>query len=295
MNNPSGDIQRVVYIGTPEIAITPLLKIVEAGYEIPLVISGQDKRRGRGSSTTPSPVKREAERLGLRISSDINDVKSVHADIAVVVAFGKLIPRDVLECLQVVNIHFSLLPRWRGAAPLERAILEGDRSTGVCIMELEETLDTGGIYCSMEIPIGPYETLRELQKKCVGEGIRMLLQSLNSGFGDPVAQEGEASYAHKISTAELEIQWGTSSEKILRLIRIGRAWTTIGGSRLRVHSAVIGDRKDLNPGQRNGVLVGSGDGEIELLTVQPEGKKIMSAGDWVNGLQGKALGPLGHG
>ncbi len=294
MNNPSGNIQRVVYIGTPEIAIAPLVGLLESGYEVPLVITGEDKRRGRGSRVTPCPVKQEAERLGLKVSSDIDDVKSVHADLGILVAFGKLVPSEVLEYLKIVNIHFSLLPRWRGAAPLERAILAGDDSTGVCIMELEKTLDTGGIYRSIEIPIDPLETLKELQKKCVTEGTALLLQSLKGGLGDAVAQEGEVSYAHKLSTDELKIEWKRPSEAIHRLIRIGRAWTTVGGSRLRVLSAMIGDQMNLRAGERDGIFVGSGDGSIELLIVQPEGKKKMPATEWINGLKDKAHGPLGH-
>ena len=293
--NSKGSIKRVVYMGTPEIAVPPLLGILEAGYEIPLVVSGQDKRRGRGSQLAPSPVKSEAERLGIDVTSDVNDVKSVTADIGVVVAFGKLVPSDVLNHLKMVNIHFSLLPRWRGAAPLERAILAGDQLTGVSIMELEETLDTGGIYRSVEIPIGAYETLKELQEKCVMTGTSILVKCLEEGFGDPIAQTGEATYAQKITSADLEIKWDLPSDEIFRLVRIGRAWTTTSKNRLRIHSIRVGQQVDLNAGERSGVLVGTGDGTIELIKVQPEGRKIMLAQDWVNGLQGKSNGHLGHG
>tara|TARA_B100000686_G_scaffold339209_1_gene412865 strand:- start:139 stop:1023 length:885 start_codon:yes stop_codon:yes gene_type:complete len=293
--NPKGSIKRVVYMGTPEIAVPPLLGILEAGYEIPLVVSGQDKRRGRGSRLAPSPVKREAERLGINVTSDVNDVKAVTADIGVVVAFGKLVPSDVLNHLKMVNIHFSLLPRWRGAAPLERAILAGDQTTGVSIMELEETLDTGGVYHSVEIPIDTDETLKDLQEKCVITGTNALLKCLGEGFGEPIAQKGEATYAQKITSSDLEIKWHLPADEISRVVRIGRAWTTTAKNRLRIHSIRIGHPEVLNAGERSGVLVGTGDVSIELVKVQPEGRKIMSAQDWVNGLQGKSNGRLGHG
>ncbi len=288
-------INRVAYIGTPAIAVDPLLKLVEEGYDIPLVVTGPDKRRGRGSSTSPSDVKREAERLGLNVSSNIDDLVSIDVDLAIVVAFGQLIPKHILDHVQMINIHFSLLPRWRGAAPLERAILAGDTKTGVCIMELEETLDTGGIYRCVEIPIGPNQTLEELREKSVSEGVDLLLQSLEEGLGSPTPQLGEPSYAHKISNSELEIDWGLSSEEILRLVRLGRAWTTVSGSRLRVHSAKIGSLTNLEIGQRKGLSVGSCDGTVELLEVQPEGRKKMLAEDWMNGLSEKTNGYLGNG
>ena len=288
-------INRVAYIGTPAIAVDPLLKLVEEGYDIPLVVTGPDKRRGRGSSTSPSDVKREAERLGLNVSSNIDDLVSIDVDLAIVVAFGQLIPKHILDHVQMINIHFSLLPRWRGAAPLERAILAGDTKTGVCIMELEETLDTGGIYRCVEIPIGPNQTLEELRAKSVSEGVDLLLQSLEEGLGSPTPQLGEPSYAHKISNSELEIDWGLSSEEILRLVRLGRAWTTVSGSRLRVHSAKIGSLTNLEIGQRKGLSVGSCDGTVELIEVQPEGRKKMLAEDWMNGLSEKTNGYLGNG
>ena len=162
-------------------------------------------------------------------------------------------------------------------------------------MELEETLDTGGIYRCVEIPIGPNQTLEELRAKSVSEGVDLLLQSLEEGLGSPTPQLGEPSYAHKISGSELEIDWGLSSEEILRLVRLGRAWTTVSGSRLRIHSAKIGSLTNLEIGQRKGLSVGSCDGTVELLEVQPEGRKKMLAEDWMNGLSEKTNGYLGNG
>ncbi|MCH1512338.1 MAG: hypothetical protein L7S58_02065 [Acidimicrobiales bacterium] len=285
LNKPVKKIQRVVYLGTPELAVLPLISLVNAGYEIPLVISRRDKRRGRGKVQTSSPVKNEAQRLGIPVSSNMDDIQSVQADIGIVIAFGELIPTSILSYLKMINMHFSLLPRWRGAAPLERAILAGDKSTGVCIMDVEETLDTGGVYRSVKVPIEPEATLGELQNICISRGTELLLECLKRGFASPVAQAGEVTYAHKISSNDLEIVWTDSAEQILRKVRLGRAWTTIGGKRLNVRDANIFKDTDLPAGERSGNLVGSGDGTVELVTVQPEGKKELSAKDWINGLK----------
>jgi len=217
----------------------------------------------------------------------MDDIQSVEADIGIVIAFGELIPKDILSYLKMINMHFSLLPRWRGAAPLERAILAGDESTGICIMDVEETLDTGGVYRSVKVPIGPEDTLDELQNRCISKGTELLLECLKHGFASPVAQAGEVSYAHKILSTDLKIIWTDSAELILRKVRLGRAWTTIGGKRLNVRRANIFKDMDLSAGERSGILVGSGHGTVELVTVQPEGKKELPAKDWVNGLQSK--------
>jgi methionyl-tRNA formyltransferase len=295
LNKSAKKIQRVVYLGTPELAVPPLISLVNAGYEIPLVISGRDKRRGRGKIQTSSPVKNEAQRLGIPVSSNIDDIQSIQADIGVVVAFGELIPKDILGYLKMVNMHFSLLPRWRGAAPLERAILAGDKTTGICIMDIEETLDTGGVYHSVKVPITPEDTLDELQNLCVFKGTELLLDCLKRGFVSAVPQAGETSYAHKITSIDLKIVWTDSAEQILRKVRLGRAWTTIGGKRLNVRQANIFKDMNLSAGERSGILVGAGDGTVELVTVQPEGKKELPAKDWVNGLQSKMYEFMEHG
>ena len=142
---------RVAYLGTPEIAVPPLEALVAAGHDVALVVTGQDKRRGRGGGRSPSPVKSAAERLGIQVSHSLDDVvrtagTGLGLDLGVVVAFGKIIGTDVLDAVPMVNMHFSLLPRWRGAAPVERALLAGDELTGVCIMRVEEGLDTGGVF-----------------------------------------------------------------------------------------------------------------------------------------------------
>ena len=136
---------RLVFLGTPDASVVPLRALADAGHHIALVVSQPDRRRGRGRQTSPSPVKAAALELGLPVTDDVDDALAVGADLGVVVAFGRLIRPHVLAALPMVNIHFSLLPRWRGAAPVERAILAGDARTGVDLMGVEEGLDTGAV------------------------------------------------------------------------------------------------------------------------------------------------------
>ncbi|MGA1358221.1 MAG: methionyl-tRNA formyltransferase, partial [Ilumatobacteraceae bacterium] len=156
---PTGAARRIVYLGTPEVAVSPLRALVAAGVDVALVITRVDKRRGRGGELSPSPVKRAAMDLGIPVSHRLEDALTVGADLGVVVAYGRIIPAAVLERLAMINVHFSLLPRWRGAAPVERALLAGDQETGICIMRVEEGLDTGVVYARVVVPIRPDHTL----------------------------------------------------------------------------------------------------------------------------------------
>ena len=151
-----------------------------------------------------------------------------------VVAFGRLIKPHVLERLPMVNVHFSLLPRWRGAAPVERAILAGDAETGVCLMALEEGLDTGPVYACVRVPIGPEETADELRGRLVAAGTDPARRAPATGLGDPAPQVGEPTYASKVDADELHIDWSRPADELHRLVRVGRAWTTFRGQRLRV-------------------------------------------------------------
>lgn len=256
---------RLVYLGTPAMAVPPLESLVEAGHEIVLVVTGIDKRRGRGSGTSPSPVKAAAVRLGLAVSHDVDDVLGVGADLGVVVAFGKIIKPHVLAEVQMINLHFSLLPRWRGAAPVERALLEGDEMTGVCVMAVEEGLDTGGVYARVDVPIGDTMTTDELRVELVEIGTRLLVDTLDGGLGVPAEQVGTPTYAAKIDSAELRIDWSRPAAATHRLIRLGGAWTTFRGARIKIHSANLVD------------------GEIVPTVVQPEGKSRMDYDAWRNG------------
>ncbi|MHB1855038.1 MAG: methionyl-tRNA formyltransferase [Acidimicrobiales bacterium] len=284
--------------------------MVEAGHRIELVVSQPDRRRGRGSGLVPSPVKAAAAELGLPVTSRVADVKDSGAELGVVVAFGRLIKPDVLAAVPMVNLHFSLLPRWRGAAPVERALLAGDERTGVCLMALDEGLDTGAIYRRAEVPIGPRVTLEGLRSELVELGTAMLIESLAggpSGLGGAVPQDGEATYAAKIEPEELHIDWAQPAVRLDRLVRLGGAWTTAAGKRLRVLAArpepPAADEPErpategLPPGSvlpgPGGPLVVTGDGVLRLERVQPEGRGPMDAADWRRGARLPDPGVLG--
>jgi methionyl-tRNA formyltransferase len=255
--------------------VPPLRALVDAGFDVALVVSRADRRRGRGGALSPSPVKSAALELGLPVSESVDDALTVGADLGVVVAFGRIIKPHVLAALPMVNVHFSLLPRWRGAAPVERALLAGDAVTGVCIMDVEEGLDTGGVYARAEVPNGPATTADALRAELVAVGTPLLVETLRRGLGEPEPQHGEVTYAEKIDPAELQIDWDRPAVEIDRLVRLGGAWTTFDGRRLKVwHVALQGD---------DGVATVAGDGELRLLEVQPEGKGRMSAADWARG------------
>ena len=279
-------------MGTPAVAVGPLVALVEAGYEVPLVISGPDKRRGRGGQMTASPVKAAAVELGLTVSADLDDVGEVDADLGVVVAFGRLIPRSILDELPMVNIHFSLLPRWRGAAPVERAVLAGDDETGVCLMVVDRSLDTGDVYRRDAVTIGSDETVEELRARLLEMGTTQLLDALGQGLGVPEPQRGEPTYAAKVAAHELELDWSSPAEELHRLVRVGGAWTTFRGKRLKIHGASLvasglgtegAELPRLEPGRLVGSVVGTGSGPLELLEVQPEGRSSSLASDWLNG------------
>jgi methionyl-tRNA formyltransferase len=284
--------RRLVYLGSPEAAVPPLRALLGAGFGVPLVVSQPDRKRGRGGALVPSPVKKAAIELGLPVSDRVDDVLDVEADLGVVVAFGRLIKPRVLERVPMINVHFSLLPRWRGAAPVERAILAGDRETGVDIMQLEEGLDTGGIYAEARVTIDPDETADALRERLVSLGTELLVHTLLDGLGAPAPQVGEPTYAAKLDPAEFELDWSRAAEELHRLVRVGRAWTTFRGKRLKVLEAKVVPSSSA-PGVVGGVVVGTGDGGIELVTVQPEGKGPQPAHAWRNGARpatGERLG-----
>jgi methionyl-tRNA formyltransferase len=275
---------RLVYLGTPEMAVPPLRAVVESGHDVALVVTRVDRRRGRGSATSPSPVKAAAHELGLPVSHDVDDALGVDAELGVVVAFGRIIKPHVLAALPMINVHFSLLPRWRGAAPVERSLLAGDDMTGVCVMGVEETLDTGPVYACREVPITTGVTAATLRAELVDVGSRLLVELLAGPLPEPVPQTGEPTYAHKIEPAELIIDWRQPVEQVDRWVRVGGTWTTFRGKRLKI---LAGEPLEA-PGEP-GVLgsdaatVGTTAGSLRLVTVQPEGKGPMSWRDFANG------------
>ncbi len=268
---------KLVYLGTPEMAVPPLRALVDHGHEVMLVVTRADKRRGRGSAMSPSPVKAAALELGLPVSHSVDDVlAATHehgeqpgAQLGVVVAFGQIIKPHVLDVIPMVNLHFSLLPRWRGAAPVERALLAGDEVTGVCVMAVEEGLDTGGVFARREVTIGAETTAAELRSSLVDVGTTLLVETLarpiDEWIDDPEPQTGEVTYASKFTADDFEIDWSTPAPDVHRLIRVGGAWTTFRDKRLKIHEARLVD------------------GRVVAVTVQPEGKPAMAFDAWRNG------------
>jgi methionyl-tRNA formyltransferase len=260
-----------VYLGTPEMAVPPLRALVAAGFDVALVITRVDKRRGRGSQLMPSPVKAAALDMGLSVSHSVDDALGAGADLGVVVAFGQLIKPHVLVALPMVNLHFSLLPRWRGAAPVERALLAGDSETGVCLMQLEESLDTGSVYRCEVVPIEETTTAADLRRTLVDVGTRLLVDELGAGLDAPHPQVGEPAYAAKVRADELQIDWTKSPIDIDRLVRLGGAWTTLHSRRLRVGAAELVEPTAEATNELRGDRVGG----LRLVTVQPEGRSPM--------------------
>ncbi len=267
-----------------------------AGFEIALVVSQPDRKRGRGSGLVATPVKIAALELGLPVSDRVDDILAAGADLGVVVAYGRLIRPHVLERLDLVNLHFSLLPRWRGAAPVERAILAGDEETGVCLMGLEEGLDTGPVYACERVAIGPEETADELRSRLVALGSDLLVTALQAGLGEARPQAGTPTYAAKLESGELRLDWTRPAVELHRLVRLGGAWTTFRGRRLKVRRARLvppGEGADLAPGVLDDTRVGAGAGSLELVEVQPEGKAPQAVAAWRNGARPVAGERLG--
>lgn len=276
----------LVYLGSPAVAVPPLEALHAAGHHIALVVTNPPKRRGRRGSPTPTPVGARAAELGLEVSHELADATEVGAELGVVVAFGRLVPKAVLEQLPMVNLHFSLLPRWRGAAPVERAILAGDDRTGVCVMDVAEGLDTGAVHARAEVAIGDRTTAGSLAEELSTIGAELLVETLERGLDTAVPQdEVGVTYASKLTPADRELHWDRPAVELDRVVRIGGAWSTLGGRRLKVLSARSHseDLPGAAPGELRGTRVGCGSGSLELLEVQPEGRSAMDAEQFRNG------------
>jgi methionyl-tRNA formyltransferase len=285
-------VARLAYLGTPQMAVPPLHALVEAGHDVVLCVTRPDRRRGRGGHTTPSPVKQAALELGLPVSQDMKDLAGIDAELAVVVAFGRIIPISVLNELPMVNVHFSLLPRWRGAAPVERAILAGDAETGVSLMKVAEGLDTGDVYAVRTVPMDDDVTLTDLRTRLVDTACDLLVDTLKDGLkGLPEAepQRGDVTVAEKITKEDLRLDWTQPAAQLHRVVRLEHAWTTFRGRRLGVLEAPAAEiQPDLDhaaPGTLVGASVVTGAGILELRRVQPESRSPMSAEEWLRGVR----------
>jgi methionyl-tRNA formyltransferase len=275
---------RLAFLGTPDASVVSLRALVGAGHDVVLVITRPDRRRGRGSATSPSPVKAAALELGLNVSHDIDDLVGLDIERGVVVAYGSLIRAAVLEQLPMLNVHFSLLPRWRGAAPVEWAILAGDEKTGVSVMTLEVALDTGPVHLAREALIGD-KTASELLEELSQLGATALLEVLSSPdlLAHPRVQEGNATYAGKLTSDTFHVVPDMDQSLMLRTVRLGRAFTLVNGRRMRIlraHEAqMTGSAGTLSVVDATVVLEGAL-GALGLDEVQPEGSTAMSAASW---------------
>ncbi|MCW8845029.1 MAG: methionyl-tRNA formyltransferase [Gammaproteobacteria bacterium] len=296
----------LVFAGTPEFSVSALDALYAAGHQVSLVLTQPDRPAGRGRKLSPSPVKLRALELGLAIAQPeslhteeiTRTLRDLQPDLMVVVAYGLIIPRQVLVIprLGCINIHASLLPRWRGAAPIQRAILAGDSKTGVCIMQMDEGLDTGPVWLREKVDITDEDTGGSLHDKLAARGADALLSALPNilaGQPGPVRQQAEgACYARKLDKSEARIDWKDSATAIWLRIRAFNPWpvaeTLYHGERLRIWSAI----PEPGPGEaapgrvlacdKKGVLVDTGEGLLRLLQVQMPGKRPVTAREFAN-------------
>jgi methionyl-tRNA formyltransferase len=297
---------RIAFMGTPDFAVRALAEIVAAGIEVAVVYTQPPRPRGRGQTTTPSPVQAFAERLGLpvrtpakmRDPAEIAHFQALDLDAAVVVAYGQILTRPVLEAprLGCFNLHASLLPRWRGAAPIQRAIMAGDAVTGVQVMRMSEGLDEGPILLSETVPIEAGDTAATLHDKLAAAGAGLLPRALfalerGGAVETPQAAEGVV-YAHKISSAEARIDWSDPAAVVDRKIRglspFPGAWFEWPGPKGPVRVKVLLSGLAQGSGAPGAVLddaltIACGDGAVRLIRLQREGKGAQAADEFLRG------------
>ncbi|NOC47139.1 methionyl-tRNA formyltransferase [Ruegeria sp. HKCCD7559] len=280
---------RVVFMGTPDFSVPVLDALVEAGHEIAAVYCQPPRPAGRGKKDRPTPVHARAQALGLDVrhptslkpAEEQDSFAALNADVAVVVAYGLILPQPILDapahgCL---NIHASLLPRWRGAAPIHRAIMAGDAQTGVCIMQMEAGLDTGPVLLRQATDIGPEETTAKLHDRLSAMGAALIVEALAKLPGltpDPQPEIG-VTYAAKIDKSEARVDWSRPAVEVDRQVRglspFPGAWTEIDGNRVKLLASRLAEGQGA-PGEvlNDDLYVACGQGAIELLRLQRAGK-----------------------
>ena len=278
---------RIAFLGTPQFAV-PVLEALADKHDVALVVSRADRRRSRRGHLEPSPIKAAAQRLGIPTTERVRDVTTWEIELGVVVAFGRIVKEDVLRRVPMVNLHLSLLPRWRGAAPVQRAILAGDEETGICLMSLDEGLDTGPVHDCERVRIHDAETADELTTRLTELGIPLLLRHLDQGLGAGTPQSGEPTYAEKITADDLRLRWTAPAAELPRQVRVGGAGCEFRGRRLEVveggwdSQTLEGSPGELLRGEGR-LEVATGAGRLVLGRVKPEGRKAVPATDWSNG------------
>lgn len=296
----------VVFAGTPEFAAEHLKAVLDSNHTVVGVYSQPDRPSGRGRKLTPSPVKQVALDAGLPVfqpasfkeEGALGELAYLNADLMIVVAYGLLLPQSVLDtpALGCINVHASLLPRWRGAAPIHRAVLAGDGKTGVTIMQMEAGLDTGPMLLKAECDIAPRETSASLHDKLIDLGRPALIEALDgleAGLLTPERQDPEqATYAHKLSKSEGDIDWRQSARRIDRQIRGLTPWpgayTQWQDATLRIHAAEALERAPVRPPGHieslgsDHLYIACGEGVLSIQRLQLPGKKPMSVADVLN-------------
>ncbi|WP_375055981.1 methionyl-tRNA formyltransferase [Zobellella sp. DQSA1] len=296
----------IIFAGTPDFAARHLQALLGSEHNVVAVYTQPDRPAGRGKKLTPSPVKVLAEQAGvavlqpesLRQEAAQQQLAALDADIMVVVAYGLILPQVVLDTprLGCINVHGSLLPRWRGAAPIQRAIWAGDAATGVTIMQMDKGLDTGAMLHKASLPITPEDTSASLYEKLADIGPKALLHTLEQlAAGSAVAEpqdDAQANYAEKLSKEEARIDWRQPAAQIERCVRAFNPWPVsyfmIGEHNLKLWRAEARDEaSELAPGTilragKQGIDVATGAGVLRLLSLQPPGKKAMSCQDLLN-------------
>lgn len=296
-------IRKVIFAGTPDFAADALRAIAEAGFDIPLVLTQPDRPKGRGMKLQASPVKETALELGFQVAqpeslkseSAQEMLRAAEADVMVVAAYGLLLPQAVLDIPRYgcLNIHASLLPRWRGAAPIQRAIEAGDSETGICIMQMDAGLDTGSVISRHPCPILPNDNAQTLHDKLAEIGARAIVADLQHYFqrnAQPQPEHG-ITYAHKLSKADAQIDWTQPAEAIERRIRafnpVPGAWCDYHGKPLKIWAAQAcpanGVAGSVLQADKNGIQVACGSGSLLIQTLQPAGSSRMEAAAFLAG------------
>ncbi len=292
---------RVIFMGTPDFSVPVLEALVAAGHDIVAVYTQPPRPAGRGKKKRPTAVHARAAEMGLEVRYPLNfsaeadqaDFAALNADVAVVVAYGLILPQAVLDAPRrgCLNIHASLLPRWRGAAPIHRAIMAGDAQTGVCIMEMELGLDTGPVLLRQQTSIGAEETTGQLHDRLSAMGAALIcdaLAKLDALVPEPQPEQG-VTYAAKIDKAEARIDWTRGAPEIDRQIRglapFPGAWTAIAGQRVKLLASRLTDGQGA-PGQvlDDALAIACGNGAVQLLRLQRAGRAAQDGSEFLRGM-----------